>query len=155
MAIGQVPVLLSAMVQEHERGAGGWQSEWTALPDLFRYTAGAVDRTHCALEGIEVDVERMSRNLEQSDGLLMAESLTIRLAASVGRDEAQRIVREVCRRAQGESMGLEDVAVAESQISRRLSASDIRAALDPAGYLGSSRDFVDRSLAAFEALAAR
>jgi adenylosuccinate lyase len=35
-----VPVLLGAMLQEHERAAGGWQEEWGALPDLFRQPMG-------------------------------------------------------------------------------------------------------------------
>ena len=39
-AIGVVPVLLGAMLQEHERAAGGWQEEWGALPDLFRQPMG-------------------------------------------------------------------------------------------------------------------
>ncbi len=33
LAIGVVPVLLSAMAQEHERAVGGWQAEWEAIPD--------------------------------------------------------------------------------------------------------------------------
>src|SRR5581483_6136625 len=44
LAIGVVPVILSAMTQEHERAAGGWQAEWAAIPDLFRFTAHAVER---------------------------------------------------------------------------------------------------------------
>src|SRR6266699_1823860 len=36
LAIGVVPVILSAMAQEHERAVGGWQAEWEAVPALFR-----------------------------------------------------------------------------------------------------------------------
>ena len=43
LANGEVSVILSAMVQEHERAVGGWQAEWLALPNLFRYTSGAVE----------------------------------------------------------------------------------------------------------------
>ena len=39
------------MVQEQERAAGGWQAEWGALPDLFCYTAGAVDHVRRAVAG--------------------------------------------------------------------------------------------------------
>src|SRR5579885_1906814 len=38
LAVGVVPVILSAMVQEHERAVGGWQAEWAAIPDLFCFT---------------------------------------------------------------------------------------------------------------------
>ncbi|MEA2527035.1 MAG: 3-carboxy-cis,cis-muconate cycloisomerase, partial [Thermomicrobiales bacterium] len=75
LAIGTVPVILGAMAQEHERAAGGWQAEWEALPNLFRYTASTVSRVREALEGIVVDPERMRANLELTGGSVMAEAL--------------------------------------------------------------------------------
>src|SRR2546427_12615251 len=36
-----VSVMLTSMVQEHERGLGGWHAEWETLPEIFRLTAGA------------------------------------------------------------------------------------------------------------------
>src|SRR5258707_4378600 len=44
LAVGGVPGILSAMAQEHERAIGGWQAEWAAIPDLFRFTAGGGGR---------------------------------------------------------------------------------------------------------------
>ena len=41
-------VVLSALAQEHERAIGGWQAEWAAIPDLFRYAAGAIAHTRAA-----------------------------------------------------------------------------------------------------------
>lgn len=52
LAVGVVPVLLSAMAQEHERAAGGWQVEWAAIPNLFRFTAGAVERVRTQLAAL-------------------------------------------------------------------------------------------------------
>ena len=34
-------VLFAAMVGEHERSAGAWQSEWETLAELLRTVAGA------------------------------------------------------------------------------------------------------------------
>ncbi len=39
---GLVSTMLSAMVQEDERGLGNWQAEWETLPEIFRLTAGAL-----------------------------------------------------------------------------------------------------------------
>jgi 3-carboxy-cis,cis-muconate cycloisomerase len=62
-------VLLEAMAGEHERAAGAWHSEWTALSDALAYTGGAAWSLHEALSGLEVDAERMRANLDlgQSD----------------------------------------------------------------------------------------
>ena len=51
------------------------RAERAALPDLFRYTAGAVERVRVAVEGREVDAERRWANLELTRGLIMAEAL--------------------------------------------------------------------------------
>jgi 3-carboxy-cis,cis-muconate cycloisomerase len=59
----QASVLLAAMAGEHERAAGAWQAEASALSEAFRLTAGAVARTCDALTGIEVNEGRMRANL--------------------------------------------------------------------------------------------
>ncbi|HEX8732255.1 MAG TPA: 3-carboxy-cis,cis-muconate cycloisomerase [Ktedonobacterales bacterium] len=154
LALGVAPVILSALPQEHERAVGGWQAEWEALPRLFRYTAGAVERTHDALDGLEVDTAAMRANLDRSHGLIMAEALTMALAPQVGRPEAFRLVRTATERARTTGAELRDVALADAAISAALSAEAITQAFDPAGYLGSADHFIDRALADYRALLA-
>ncbi|GLV56497.1 3-carboxy-cis,cis-muconate cycloisomerase [Dictyobacter sp. S3.2.2.5] len=149
-AQGEVPVLLSAMAQEHERAAGGWQTEWTALPDIFRYTAGAVAHVGAALTGLQVDETRMQENIAATSGLIMAESLTMALAPHIGRPEAQRIVNATCERVVSSGISLRQAALAEPQIHTVLSADVIEQALDPAAYLGSTEALIDRSLNAYQ-----
>jgi 3-carboxy-cis,cis-muconate cycloisomerase len=119
------------------------------VPDLFRYTGGAVERVRLALSGLEVDAERMRANLDLTRGLLMAESLSMALATRVGKQEAHHVVQAACERAVRQGSDLQTVARADEQISDALSADEIGAALDPAGYLGSANLFVDRALDAF------
>jgi 3-carboxy-cis,cis-muconate cycloisomerase len=152
LALGVVPVVLGAMAQEHERAAGGWQAEWAALPDLFRYTAIAIARVHGAVAGLAVNPDRMRANLELSGGLIMAESLTMALAPRLGRPEAYGIVRAACERATAAGLTLRQAALGDERIRAALSPDAIDRALDPAGYLGSADAFVDRALAAFDAL---
>src|SRR5213075_2743086 len=49
-----VSVMLSAMVQEHERGLGGWHAEWETLPEICTLAAGALAQTTAIIEGLEV-----------------------------------------------------------------------------------------------------
>jgi 3-carboxy-cis,cis-muconate cycloisomerase len=146
LAIGAAPVVLFAMAHEHERAAGGWQAEWAAIPGLFRYTAGAVERVRGAVAGLQVEPERMRANLDLSRGLIMAESLTMTLAAHVGRREAQRVVKQVCDHAQTAGSTLHQAALDDPQICAALSAEEIDRALDPAAYLGSADTLIDRAL---------
>ncbi len=151
-AIGVVPVVLGAMVQEHERAAGGWQAEWAALPALFGYTASAVERVQIALDGLVVDAERMRANLEASRGQIMAEALTMALAARIGRDAAYKIVAELSSGAMAAGKHLRDVALADERVHATLAPADVASAFDPATYLGSADTLIDRALAGFAAL---
>jgi 3-carboxy-cis,cis-muconate cycloisomerase len=149
LAIGVVPVILSAMAQEHERAAGGWQAEWAAIPELFRFTAGAVERVRGAVASLQVDPARMKANLELSGGLIMAESLAMALAPHVGRPEAQRLVRAACDDALRSGVNLRQAALADAQVRAILSPEDIDRALAPTMYLGSTDAFINRALEAY------
>ncbi len=61
---GAAGVLLEAMAGEHERAAGAWHSEWTALSDALAYTGGAAWSLREGLSGLEVDTARMRANLD-------------------------------------------------------------------------------------------
>src|SRR5260370_1172254 len=118
---GVAPVILSAMAQEHERAAGGWQAEWAAIPELFRFTAGAVEHVRGAVGSLQVDPARMKANLELTGGLIMAESLAMALAPHVGRPEAQRLVRAACDDAVRSAVHLPHAALADARLLTTLS----------------------------------
>jgi 3-carboxy-cis,cis-muconate cycloisomerase len=150
LAIGAASVVLAAKPHEHERAAGGWQAEWDAIPDMFRYTAGTIERVRGTVTGLRVDPARMQANLNLSSGLIMAESLTMALAAHVGRPEAQRVVKRVSDHAQATGSALRQAALDDQRIRAVLSVKDIDQALDPAGYLGSADTLIDRALELYD-----
>ncbi len=146
LAIGTVPVVLSAMAQEHERGAGGWQTEWTAIPDAFRHTMRAAVHLRCALVSLDVRADRMRVNLEEASGALMAESLSTALAGHVGRPEAMRLTAHVVEQAFRARMTLRDAVSRDTRVSALLQGWELDRALDPAAYLGSTNALIDRAL---------
>ncbi len=149
LSLGVVPVILAAMVQEHERAVGGWQAEWVAIPNLFCFTASAVQRVGDAVSGLQIDPARMSMNLDLSGGLIMAESLSMALAPHMGRPESQRMVQEACEEAVKSGRDLRQVVMGEAHIQALLTQEEIDRALDPGSYLGSTEAFIDRALAAY------
>jgi 3-carboxy-cis,cis-muconate cycloisomerase len=149
LATGIVPVILSAMANEHERAAGGWQAEWIAIPDLFRRTSSAVDRVRNLVSELQVDPDRMRQNFELDGGLIMAESLSIALVPHLGRQEAQHVVHAACRRSLTTGSTLSQAALEDPKILAVLSPKAIDRALDPAGYLGSTDVMIGRALAGY------
>jgi 3-carboxy-cis,cis-muconate cycloisomerase len=141
---GAASVLMGAVAQEHERAAGAWQAEWDALSRALALTGGAAAALREALDGIEVHPERMQANLELTGGLLMTEAVAGRL----DRADAKAVVGEVARRASESGRPLRDELVADERIE--LSEEEIDSALEPAAYLGSTEELVDRALKAHE-----
>ncbi len=155
LAIGLVPIVMAGMVQEHERAAGNWQAEWAAIPDLFCYTAAAVDRVFLATRGLVVHPERMRANVDLTGGLIMSESLTVAVAARLGRPAAFRLVQAAGRQVTLTGISLRDAAMQSSAIRAALTAEALDQALDPARYLGSTDMFITNALEGFEAVRAR
>jgi 3-carboxy-cis,cis-muconate cycloisomerase len=146
LAIGTVPVMLTAMAQEHERGAGGWQAEWVTIPDAFRHTMRAAVHLRCALSALDVRPDRMRSNLDEASGAVMAESLATALAAHVGRPEAMRLTAGLVERMFREGMTLREAATRDAHVSSLVPPPALERALDPTAYLGSTNTFIDRAL---------
>jgi len=136
-------MLSSALVHEHERAAGAWHAEWVALSGALAYTGGAAAAIGDAVETLEIDVERMRRNLELTDGLILAE----RIAIMLGGVDAHEIVREAAIDAESSGRTFEEVLRADERVE--LSDEVLADALDPTTYLGSAEAFVDRALAQY------
>jgi 3-carboxy-cis,cis-muconate cycloisomerase len=138
--------LQAAMAQEHERAAGAWHAEWETLSDALALTGGAAAAMREATEGLQVHPERMRANLDATDGLLLAEQVTTIAAKHLGRLEAHELVETASRRTLEHGSSLREELLAEPTLREALSSEEIDAVLDPAHYLGSAEDFVDRAL---------
>jgi 3-carboxy-cis,cis-muconate cycloisomerase len=141
-----VSTMLSAMVQEHERGLGGWQAEWETLPEIFRLAAGALAQAVRVIEGLHIDPERMRANLDVTHGLILAEAVTMALARHIGRAPAHALLEAACREAVASGRHLRDVLSGNAEVTKHLSAADLDRLLDPANYLGVAEQLVERVL---------
>ncbi|MFC4560935.1 3-carboxy-cis,cis-muconate cycloisomerase [Nocardiopsis mangrovi] len=143
-APGLAATLLGAQVQQYQRAAGAWQSEWPALTHLLRVTGGAVAWLGTSLERLRVDPGRMRANLDLTGGFALAERVATDLAAELGRLPAHDLVREACAEASESRRGLPDVLA--GRLTGRRTREEIAALLDPSGYLGRSAAFTDRAI---------
>jgi len=145
---GLVATMLSAMLQEHERGVGGWHAEWETLPQIVLLTAGALGVTVPMVGALEVDVARMRKNLDTADALIMAEAVALALGEHIGRSQAHHLVEAACRRAIAEGRHLRTVLGEIAEVGQHLHGDALDRLLDPAHYTGCAGDFIDRALAA-------
>ncbi len=141
---GLVSTMLTAMVQEEERGLGGWHAEWETLPEIVRLTAGALHHMVDMAPRLEVDAERMRQNLEVTHGLIYAEAVTMALAEKMGKAAAHQVVEAACGRAQKEKRHLRDVLGKDNDVRGNLPTGALDGLFDARKYLGEAEAFVDR-----------
>jgi 3-carboxy-cis,cis-muconate cycloisomerase len=143
-----VATMLAGMVQEHERGLGGWHAEWETLPELAVLTAGALRWTAETVEGLEVDPARMRANLDVTRGLIMAEAVQMALGAKIGRQAAHKLLERASKRALAEGRHLKEALAAEPEVTAQLTPADLDRLLDPLHYTGVANPHIDGALAA-------
>lgn len=153
----QVPGLLATLVagaeQEHQRAAGAWHAEWQPFGDILRLAGSAAAWGNDLLSHLHADTAKMAANLAAAGGLPMAERVTALLRNVLGGPQAHDLVASAAARAASSGLPLRDVLLAAPELEERLkeagiTADQIEAALDPAGYLGSSDDFITAALRA-------
>ncbi|UVJ43161.1 3-carboxy-cis,cis-muconate cycloisomerase [Pseudomonas sp. LS1212] len=151
---GLLATMFSAMPQEHERSLGLWHAEWETLPEICCLVSGALQQALLLAEGMEVDAMRMRRNLDLTQGLVLAEAVSIVLAQRLGRDAAHHLLEHCCKRAVAEQRHLRAVLGDEPKVTAELSADELDRLLDPAHYLGQAQRWVERAVAEHTELSA-
>jgi 3-carboxy-cis,cis-muconate cycloisomerase len=145
-----VSTMLSAMVQEHERGLGGWHAEWQTLPEICLLAGGAVAQMEQILGGLAIHEKRMAENIEVTHGLIFAEAIAMVLRRRLGRAQAHELVEQASRRAVAENRRLREILLQDAKIRENLSAEDIDRLLDPENYIGSAKEMAKRVLSGLD-----
>jgi 3-carboxy-cis,cis-muconate cycloisomerase len=99
------------------------------------------------LQDLVVRPQRMARNLQLTDGLIVSEAVMMALAPALGRQRAHDVVYRAAMAAVDCGCSLEDALLRDPDVMPHLSRDRLQALLDPSDYLGLSREFVDRVLA--------
>jgi 3-carboxy-cis,cis-muconate cycloisomerase len=146
-APGLVAIYLFSMSQEHERGMGGLQSEWSTIAAIVQATGMAASSIAEIAEGITVDTGRMRDNLNATQGTVFAEKAMILLGGKIGRDKAHRLLEGATRRAIAEARPLPDILTEIPEITTHFDRAILESIFVPEDYLGSSEVFRQRLLA--------
>ena len=133
---GLVSSFLSGMIQENERGVGGWQAEWPTMSGIVQSTGLAAASMAEVAEGLTVDAERMRANIAATNGVVFAERAMILLGKTLGRDVAHRVLEEATRRSVAQKRHLADVLAEMPEVTAHLDTASIRSLEDPEQYLG-------------------
>jgi len=142
--------LMAGLVQEHERGLGGWQAQWPTYPALLLATSGALAAVADLAQGLEINAERMRENLDLTRGLIMAEAVAMALGAKIGRQEAHAVVDEASRKAVDTKRDLQSVLSEDPRVTSRLTPGELASLFELLRYQGVAQTFIDRTVGAVQ-----
>jgi 3-carboxy-cis,cis-muconate cycloisomerase len=147
---GLVAAFLSSMMQEHERGLGGWQAEWPIVSGAIQAIGLAAASMAEVAEGLTVDTSRMRANIASTRGVIFAERAVMLLGEKIGRAAAHGILEEAARRSIEQNRKLSEVLSEMPEASAHIDASALRTLETPEDYLGAAGEFQDRLLASVD-----
>jgi len=133
---GLVAAFLSGMVQEHERGVGGWQAEWPTVSAVIQATGLAAASMAEAAGGLDVNKARMREDIDATRGAIFAERAMMLLGAALGRDVAYKLLEEATRKSTAQQRRLAEVLAETPEVSKVLDSKALRDLETPEGYLG-------------------
>jgi adenylosuccinate lyase len=122
---------LENMALWHERDISHSSAERFVFERALGVAAYATRTLAGVLDGLEVDAERMTANLELLGGMVYSEALLLAMIArGAGRQEAYGLVQGAAKRAWGRAGSFRDEVLSDASIGEWLSADEIMAAMD-------------------------
>lgn len=147
-----VPFALEAMQTEHEADRTTSLMNKEAITRACILTGDMLVRLKMILSGLDVKPDRMRRNLQLGDGLIMAEAIMLQLGTTIGRQQAHDVVYDAAQTAFTDGKSFSDLLAADPRVTAHLQPEAIHGLLDPAKYTGlcanMARDAVNRARAA-------
>lgn len=131
-----VPLALEAMQTEHEADRTTSLMIGHALQDACAQTGDILSRMENLFDGLQVDGDRMRRNLDLSGGLIMGEALMLSLGAHIGRQEAHDAIYDAAQAAATTGDSFQSLLAKDETVRAHLDTDAIAVLLDPTAYTG-------------------
>jgi adenylosuccinate lyase len=128
----------------HERDLTNSSCERIIFPESCMLTDYIIKLSLKLFNNLTFKAENIERNLNLSNGLIMAESVMAELTRKgLGRQTAYALVRDCSMDAYKKDLGLKDVISRNGEIIKYLSTEEIDEIMDPHTYIGSAVQMVD------------
>lgn len=115
------------------------------LEELTLDAGAMIDDLDRLIGRLEINQARMRTNLDQTDGMILAQRLVFVLQGDIGREEAEHRVAMAARKATNSALTFSDALMGDAVLAPLL-AENIDELLDPTTYLGLSAQQVTETI---------
>jgi len=131
----------------HERDLTQSSSERFIIPEACILTDYMLHLMIGIISGMEVDEDRMLKNLKLTRGLIMSEAVMLALVRKgMGRQEAHELMRKLAIKSRSEGTEFRKVLMEDETVRKFLTEREIDSALDPRRYLGTAVEQVEKAI---------
>lgn len=135
---------MARVFQEHERDATRNANEHLLIGESCIITARLLEGVNELLPNLEVNEDRMRKNLKLDYGLIASEPVMMALAKKIGKKQtAHQIVYECAMKTYETQRHFAEVLNEDERVTSHLTEEEIAEALSLENYLGSSQWQVD------------
>jgi len=132
----------------HERDLTNSSSERITVAHVLVLLDDILRKSEKLFRNLEVFPENMMKNIEMSDGLVMAEAVMIHLTEKgLSRQEAHEIMRKASMEARAEEKPMIDKLLEKEDVMEITSEKELERVFDPEQYLGRAEEIVDEIVA--------
>ncbi len=149
MAMGKIlrshaQTMLEAVEVEHERDASTWRCEFLILPEACLVFSAALRNTRKVLGGLKVYPERMRKNLDLTQGLIMSETFMFALGEKIGKQRAHDEVYRLSMRAYQQGKSFLEVVQEDPEFRKIFSGEQLARLMEPSAHTGLAAEVVDK-----------
>ena len=117
------------------------------MPQISIYTGTALNYMCKVLKHLRINHEIMKRNLYLQKEMVLSEWLQFRLAPYIGRQEAQKRLKEIFQMHSKNDAKLETILAADQEIGKILGRDDYEMLNSPEQYVGRISEIIETVMA--------
>ncbi|MEM2939656.1 MAG: adenylosuccinate lyase, partial [Candidatus Bathyarchaeia archaeon] len=123
----------------HERDLTQSSAERFIIPEACILVDYMLHLMIWVLSNLEVDEEKMRRNIDLTEGRALSEAVMIALTKKgMSRQEAHEVLRQLAIKSLAEKISFKEALLKSNEVRRLLTEREIDEALDPSNYLGTA-----------------
>jgi len=131
----------------HERDLTQSSAERFLIPEACILTDYMLLLMTKVLKSLEIDEQRMLRNLELTQGRTMSEAAMLALARrGMSRQEAHELIRGLAIKSETEKKSFKETLLRNDVVKKMLSEREVDEALNPKNYLGTAVEQVELAI---------
>ncbi|MFW5946614.1 MAG: adenylosuccinate lyase [Candidatus Natronoplasma sp.] len=128
----------------HERDLTNSSSERITVAHVLVLLDDILNKSEKLFKNLEVFPENMKKNIQMSNGLVMAEPVMIHLTdKGMSRQEAHELIREVSMEARAEEKPFMGKLLEKEEVTKLTTKEELETIFDPEQYLGRAEEIVD------------